>query len=57
MIITKEKRDQLQRTLKKRIKRLDGERQHQEQRPVALNDTDTSMCGCDFGIPCCPGEK
>jgi len=49
-----EKQDQLSQTLK--AEKLDS-KQQKEEGEVALKILDTSICGCDFGDPCCPEDK
>lgn len=51
------KRDEPVQTLKKRVKGLGREQQAEEEGQAELKILDTSICGCDFGVPCCPEDK
>jgi hypothetical protein len=51
------KKGQLLLTLKNSSKRLENEQQPEEERQAELKVLDTSICGCDFGLPCCPEDK
>lgn len=54
MVVTKEKRDRLLLSLKKREKKGDRQQKQQEQKLKIVNP---SICGCDFGDPCCPDNR